>query len=156
MNVPPDNFWNGRRPPVLPLMDFTALQEQQIEFEALAVASAIHYADETSLMEAPLQITADELQTKIRQEIAGVQKCELTDDVLIAAYQQQGSYREAASWLSGELGTPISKDKVRRAVERRGGVLAVLNADDSNSVCRGVAAPRQEWEDHKKDRKSKE
>lgn len=156
MNVPPNRFWNGRQPPVLSLMDFTALKDNQIEIEVLAVASAIHYADETSMLESPLQITAEELQTQIRQEIAGVQKFELTDDIIVSAYRQFPSYRGAADWLTRELGQAVSKDKVSRAILRRGGALAVLNADDSDSICRGVAAPRQAWDDFKKSRKTKE
>lgn len=156
MNVPPDRFWKGRRPPVLSLLDFTALHDQQFEIEALAVASAIHYADETSQAESPLQITADELQATIRQEIACVQKFELTDDIIVSAYRQFSTYRGAAEWLTKETGQPVSKDKVSRAIARRGGVLAVLNAEDSDSVCRGVAATRQDWDDFKKGRKTKE
>jgi len=156
MNVPPDSFWNGRQPPVLSLLDLTALKDNQMEIEALAVASAIHYADETSLLESPLQITTEELQTQIRQEIAGVQKFELTDDIIVSAYRQFPSYRGAVDWLTKELDQPVSKDKVSRAILRRGGALAVLNADDSDSICRGVAAPRQAWDDFKKSPRTKE
>ncbi|MEO2034849.1 MAG: hypothetical protein ABGZ35_22440, partial [Planctomycetaceae bacterium] len=68
----------------------------------------------------------------------------LTDDALAAAYAQHGSYREAADALSEQTGQPISKDKVYRAVQRRGGVRAVKSDTNSHSVRRTVASQRRD------------
>ncbi len=78
----------------------------------------------------------------IRQQVKAEIKTELTDDVFYRAYRQEGSCRKAAEFLSEQLGTKISKDRVARAVRRFGGVVAVRNTNDSESVKRSVASQR--------------
>jgi hypothetical protein len=141
--TPPDDFWLRRRPPVIPLSEFTSLGEDQIEIEALAVATAIRDADEAP-GEGLVTVTEQQLKLMIRQQVKAESKSELTDDILIAAYRHSGAYRSAAEFLGEQTGQEVSKDAVYRAVQRAGGILAVLNSEDSNSVVRGVAAQRRD------------
>lgn len=82
----------------------------------------------------------EQLILLIRQQIKAESKTNLIDDVYVAAYRQCGSFRAAAAFLSEQTGRKIGKDKVRRAVERCGGVEAVLRTKDSESIQRTVAS----------------
>lgn len=141
--APPNDFWLRRRPPVIPLSEFTSLGEDQIEIEALAVATAIRDADEAP-GDGLVTVTEQQLKLMIRQQVKAENKMELTDDILVAAYRQSGAYRSAAKFLNEQTGQEVSKDAVSRAVKRAGGILAVLNSEDSNSVVRGVASQRRD------------
>lgn len=89
------------------------------------------------------------LRTIIRRQVKEELKSSQTDDVLVAAYVQEGSYRKAADFLSKQLEAKITKDKVMRAVDRAGGMDAVLRTEDSNSVKR--TAPSQHRDRLRKD-----
>ncbi|MCA9178673.1 MAG: hypothetical protein KDB14_29630 [Planctomycetales bacterium] len=141
--APPDDFWLRRKPPVIPLSEFTSLGEDQIEIEALAVATAIRDVDEAP-GDGLVTVTEQQLKLMIRQQVKAESKAELTDDILIAAYRHSGAYRSAAEFLGEQTGQEVSKDAVYRAVQRAGGILAVLNSEDSNSVVRGVASQRRD------------
>jgi hypothetical protein len=64
------------------------------------------------------------------------------------AYRQEGTLRAAAKFLSKQTNSEVSKDRVKRAIDRQGGVDALANEEDSNSVVRGVVS-------HHRDRKGK-
>jgi hypothetical protein len=81
-----------------------------------------------------------DLKLLVRRQIKAEQKTELTDAVLVQAYLQEGSIRKAAEFLSSQTSQHISKDKVQRAVQRSGGVEALVVGQDSNSMVRGVAS----------------
>jgi hypothetical protein len=57
----------------------------------------------------------------IRRQIKAEEKTQLTDDILIAAYQQEGSVRKAATFLTERTGQVVTKDKVQNALRRCGG-----------------------------------
>jgi hypothetical protein len=142
--VPPEDFWRRRIPPVIVLSQFTMLCDDQMELEPLAVATAIRDADATP-SSGPLEtVTEEQLKLMIRQQIKAESKSECVDAVLVAAYRHCGTYRSAADYLSKETGRAVTKDAVHRAVQRAGGVLAVLNSEDSNSVVRSVASQRRD------------
>ena len=142
--APPYDFWLRRKPPVIPLSEFTSLGDDQVEIEALAVATAIRDADEAAPVDGLVTVTEEQLKLMIRQQVKAESKTELTDDILVAAYRHSGAYRSAAEFLSAQTGQDVSKDAVSRAVQRAGGLLAVLNSEDSNSVVRGVASQRRD------------
>lgn len=142
--LPPDGFWLRRVPPVLMLSQFTSFRDDEIEVEALAVATAIRDADATDSTYGLVPVTAEQLKLIIRQQIKAEHKSELPDTVFVAAYRHCGSYRAAAEYLAKQIEQPVSKDAVHRAVKRAGGTLAVLNSEDSNSVVRGVASQRRD------------
>lgn len=142
--LPPGGFWLRRVPPVLMLSQFTCFHDEEIEVEAFAVATAIRDADAVGSTQGLITVTEEQLKLIIRQQIKSEHKSELTDAVLVAAYQHCGTYRSAAEYLCQQTEQPISKDAVFRAVQRAGGMLAVLNSEDSNSVVRGVTSRRRD------------
>jgi hypothetical protein len=102
-------------------------------------------AEETGQGSESLDRRADEKRQKtvIRRQIKAELKSMLRDDALVAAYRIHGSFRKAANDLSRQTGQQISKDKVRRAVERAGGIQAVRLTEDSESVVRNFASQRR-------------
>lgn len=136
---PPDDFWRTV-PPILALAHVAKLGDHAIEVEALEIAAAIQDADTRGNSVLQTSLTKEELTKMIRQEIATTAKMSLTDDIFIAAFRQHGSLRAAATFLTKETGREVSKDMVHRAVMRSGGVVAVLNSSDSNSVVRDVVS----------------
>jgi hypothetical protein len=140
LRCPPDDFWRRRVPPVLALSQFTTLCDDQIEVEALAIATAIRDADAGAAPDGLITVTEDQLNAMIRRQIRAASKTEITDDILIAAYRHCGTTRAAGAYLSQQTGRDVSKDQVHRALNRAGGVLAVLNGEDSNSVVRSVTS----------------
>jgi hypothetical protein len=58
----------------------------------------------------------------IRRQIRAESKLSLTDDVLLAAYQQEGSVRKAATFLSESTGQIVSKDRVQNALRKIAGM----------------------------------
>lgn len=62
----------------------------------------------------------------------------------VGPYRQCGSVRAAAEFLSEHTGQEVTKDKVHNAVKRNGGAAAVWNAQDSDSLVRGVASQRRD------------
>jgi hypothetical protein len=67
-------------------------------------------------------------------------KVQLTDDALVAAYVRSGSADKAAAALSTELGRKVSRDSIYRALDKAGGIEAVMRTQDSGSVMRVVAS----------------
>ncbi len=89
-------------------------------------------------------VSDGQLKLMIRQQVKAEAKTGLTDDIFVAAYRQHSSVRKAAVFLSHQTGRNVSKDRVHRALKRSGGIQAVLNAEDSNSIQRTVASQRRD------------
>lgn len=136
----PEDFWKTV-PPQLVLRDVAWLTDR-IEIDVQEVAACIVDASRKSVDSASATITGEQLKLVIRRQIKAEKNSELPDNVLVAAYRQEGSLNKAAAFLSSQTEQRVTRDKVSRAVNRHGGVLAVVNADDSNSVVRGVASQR--------------
>jgi len=105
--------------------------------EIIAVLGDESSNREASAIEVP---TAEDLKLLVRRQIKAEQKTELTDEVYMQAYRQEGSMRKAAKFLTKQTGQLINKDKVQRAVDRLGGINACVDDQDSNSIVRGVAS----------------
>ena len=138
--VPDDRIWPGRVPAVVPLDRVGELDGDQLVIDGIAfmeiVAEADAAAESTSLLPLDPEVKKQLVRHQVKAEIKG----HLEDDVLVAAYIEFGSMREAAKALTNRRGRPISKDQVARAVKRAGGAAAVIDADDSASVPRRVAS----------------
>ena len=102
--------------------------------EIVSEADAI--AESKSLLPVDPQVKKQVVRRQLKAEIKG----HLNDDVLIAARVTHGSTRKAAAALTQQLGRPVSKDQVQRAIDRAGGLTAISELDDSNSVARTVAS----------------
>lgn len=139
-DVPAADFWRGHTHTVVALSPLAHLEDGEITLELDAVVAAVHDAEATVNTASPTAIDKNHLLLMIRQQVKAENRSDLSDDVLIAAYRQCGSNRKAASYLSEQTGQDFTKDQVHRAVKRAGGVLAVLNHENSNSVVRDVAS----------------
>lgn len=138
--VPDDRIWPGRVPAVVPLDRVGELDGGQFVIDGVAfmelVAEADAIAESNSLLPVDPQVKKQVVRRQLKAEIKG----HLNDDVLIAARLTHGSTRKAAAALTQQLGRPVSKDQVQRAIDRAGGLTAISELDDSNSVARTVAS----------------
>lgn len=141
--VPDDRVWLGRVPAVIALSEVLAFEDGELVVDAAAVVDAIQASDR--LADAVDAVALDNRsKTMVRRQVKAEIKSLLTDDAMVAAYKQYGSYRQAAKALTEQTGQPITKDKVKRAVDRQGGVASVVPDADSNSVGRAVASQRRD------------
>ncbi|MFO0903684.1 MAG: hypothetical protein U0939_11830 [Pirellulales bacterium] len=120
--VPPTDAWAGRAPPIVRLSQVTSLDHDGPQIDGEAVLSAIIFADDANLPAKQCDLNSENLERIIRRQIKAEAKSQLTDDVIVAAYKQEGSIRKAAKFLSESTGQSITKDRVQSALERCGGV----------------------------------
>ncbi len=141
--VPDPSRWPGRVPTVIPMHAVAAMTDDNVVLDPEAVLEAINEADRLAV--AAGGVSLDERGKKlVRGQVKAELKSNLTDDILVAAYQQHGSLDKAAAALSQQTETEISRDKVWRAVQRaqKAGILA--RTEDSGSVSRSVASQRRD------------
>ncbi|MBX3382168.1 MAG: hypothetical protein KF864_01530 [Phycisphaeraceae bacterium] len=139
--VPDTGRWPGRVPAVIPMHDVAAMIDDNVVLDPGAVLEAIDAADR--LAEVAGGVSLDARGKKlVRAQVKAEIKANLTDDILVAAYQEHNSIDKAAEALSEQMETKVSRDKVWRAVKRaeEAGVLA--RTEDSCSVSRSVASQR--------------
>jgi hypothetical protein len=139
--IPDPGIWNGRIPPVVTLSHVSQLSDGQIELEIPGIFAAIHDVAQSTVADDTLD--DKKLKRMIRRQVKAEEKTALTDDILVAAYRQNNSLRKAAEFLSVETGQVVSKDRVQRAVERAGGIAAIVSGHDSDSVRRTASLQRQ-------------
>lgn len=132
--IPPETVWPGRDPPVVALSQVTTLGESGLVVDHDAVLAAILDAEATVLAASPEPVSTDQLALMIRRQIKSESKTQLTDDILIAAYQQENSVRKAAAFLSERTGQIVTKDKVQNALRRCGGVQAVVSSKNRGKL----------------------
>jgi len=137
---PLEDLWRGRVPPILILSQVATLGEKGIEVDAMEIVAAIEDAEAQAAASDVTVVSREQMKLMIRQQVKAESKTTLTDDILVTAYRQQGSLREAAAFLSGQIDQDVSKDQVHRAVKRAGGVRAVRDTEDSESIQRTVAS----------------
>jgi hypothetical protein len=136
---PPDEVWRGRIPTVLALSEVASLTDRGIDFDSTEIAAADQDAEaKATVRENGPQ--GEKLKSIIRQEVIAHAKFVLTDDVCLAAFRVHQSYRKAATHLSEKLERPVSKDRIKVAVDKAGGIAVVLDAENSDSVFRTVAS----------------
>lgn len=123
--IPPTEVWAGRVPPIVRLSQVTSLDRDGPQIDGDAVLSAIVFSDDAEKSAEQEERNSDDLERIIRRQIRAEAKTQLTDDVLLAAYQQEGSTRKAATFLTATVGAPITKDRIQGAIERAGGLAAV-------------------------------
>lgn len=138
----PEDFWKTV-PPQLVLHDVAWLTDR-IEIDPGEVIACLTDASVKRTESSSLNLSVDELNLRIRRQIKAENKTELTDEVFVMAYRQEGSTRKAAEYLTKQTGQAISKDKIARAVTRNGGPESVLLADNSDSIVRDSASQRRD------------
>jgi hypothetical protein len=131
---------NWRNPPTFLALDKIASLCQQFTLDVDEIVVSLS-RESTPGDEPTIDVPkGTDLKLFVRRQIKAEQKTELTDAVLVQAYLQEGSIRKAAEFLTSQTGQQISKDKIQRAVQRSGGVEALVVGQDSNSIVRGVAS----------------
>lgn len=143
-DAPDDRIWPGHVPAVVALSRVATLAPQGIELDVATISEIVSDADALAEARSVLPVDPEVKRQVIRQQMKAEVKSHLEDDVLVAAYIEFQSFREAAEALTERLGRPVSKDKVARAVKRAGGAAAVLETMDSASVARNVASHRRD------------
>ena len=140
-HAPNDQIWSGPAPAVVPLAEVLSLVDTGLVVDVAAVIEIVRAADERAKKTDAVALgpTAKKM---VRRQVKAEIKSLLPDDAYVAAYKEHGSYRKAAESLTRQTEKPVSKDAVRRAVERHGGIAEVVPEDDSSSVARTVASQR--------------
>ncbi|MGE0760956.1 MAG: hypothetical protein AB7F89_09595 [Pirellulaceae bacterium] len=131
--MPPPSIWPGRVPPIVALSQVTTLGESGLVVDHDAVLAAIFEADAMASSPSQEPVRTDQLALMIRRQIKAEGKTQLTDDILVAAYQQEGSVRKAAVCLSERTGQTVTKDKVQHALRRSGGIGSVVRRRNRKS-----------------------
>jgi len=140
-HLPDERIWSGSVPAVVVLSQVMTCDGEGLVLDAGAVVDAVQTADH--LVESAEAIALGPTGKKmVRRQVKAEIKSLLTDDAYVAAYKQHDSYRKAADALTEQTGQSISKDRVRRAVERHGGRAEIIPEEDSASVSRTVASQR--------------
>jgi hypothetical protein len=102
----------------------------------------VRHADQEPHCSVEQVLTLDKLKLMVRQQVSADRAMRLDDDALVQAYQSCGSVREAARLLTEATGRNVSKDRVARAVKRRGGVAIVGRHENTRSVQRVAVSQR--------------
>lgn len=141
--VPDPSRWPGRAPAVIPMHAAATVADDNVVLDPEVVLEAISESDHRAELAGGVSLDARGKKL-VRGQVKAELKANLTDDILVAAYQQHGSLDKAAAALSKQTETEISRDRVWRAVQRaqEAGVLA--RTEDSGSVGRSVASQRRD------------
>lgn len=139
-SIPDERIWPGHIPPVIALSRVATLDEGDLVVDPVAFAESIEAADALAETRSIVPVDPEVKKQVVRQQVKAEIKGHLEDDVLIAAYITHGSFRKAGDALTDQLGRKVSKDAVKRAVDRAGGASDVLDGADSASVARTVAS----------------
>jgi len=142
--LPPSNIWPNRQPPTISLAEIATWTDGVLDCDVDAIVSMLTEVEFDASHATSQSIDPGELKTIVRRQIKAEQKTQLTDDIFIAAYQQEGSMRKAAEFLTAQTGQAVTKDRVQSAVTRAGGAAAVLRSSDSSSIVRTVASQRRD------------
>lgn len=142
--APPAHIWPELPPTVVSLPSVVRLQAGAITVALADICALVQDADAANQARRPVALSPKQQRREFQRAAGDVLKSKLGDDPFVQAYDEHGSYRKAAAALSKQFGFPVSKDKVRTAVKRRGGVGAVKRDTDSESVRRTVASQRRD------------
>ena len=141
--LPDEALWS--RPVAIVLLSHVS----QLSHDGLVVDHQHMFAAVADQHERPAEpavgiITGKKQKLMIRRQVKAEIGSMLEDDALVVAYEQHGSYRKAAEALSEQTGQTVTKDRVYRAVQRRGGSRTVQSDTNSHSVRRTVASQRRD------------
>jgi len=141
---PSVSIWPGRTPACVALSRVLSHDGSALQVNALLLHDLVSQADDLQSQMHATPVDPKAKKLVVRRQLKAELASHLADSNLLAAYRQHGSMREAATALTKERGTPVTKDMVQRAVTRAGGAKSVLNSEDSNSVGRTVASHRHD------------
>jgi len=142
-HAPDARVWSGAVPAVVRLSQVVSWEDGNMVLDPAAIADVVRAADHIA-QQAETIALGPTGKKMVRRQVKAEIKSLLTDDAYVAAYKEHGSYRKAADAMTEQTGQKISKDKVQRAVERRGGLAEIVPDEDSASVSRTVASQRRD------------
>jgi hypothetical protein len=115
-----DDVWAGREPPLVRISQVASFADDKVTIDADAALSAIVLGDVELTADNPLAVDPHRLTLMIRRQIRAEGKTCLTDDILLAAYFQEGSVRKAAAFLTESTGQTVTKDRIHNAIRKSG------------------------------------
>jgi hypothetical protein len=131
----PDDVWVGRQPPLVRISQVASFAGDKTAIDADATLAAIVLGEAEVIAGDPLAPDPHRLTLMIRRQIRAEGKTHLTDDILLAAYQQEGSVRKAAAFLSKSIGKVVTKDRVQNAIKRNCYVARVDSSGQLTNRC---------------------
>ncbi len=135
--LPVESAWTHAAPPTVALTDVTSLVPGGLEVDGVALVNLITGAEEAaSKREAP---TAHVEFKQVRKHVRAVVAEMVTNEALVNAYRENGSYDKAAAALNRQ-GFATNRWAVARAVRGAGGWKKLRQSQDSASVSRNVAS----------------
>ena len=141
---PPPHIWPGRPPTCVALSRVMSQDATGLQADVVLLHDLVQKADDLQAQLELMPLDPAGKKRVLRRQVQAAVASHQDDEVLVGAYRECSSYREAAKLLSERLKTKISKDKIKRAVDRAGGPVAVINGASSNSVVRAVASHRRD------------
>jgi len=139
---PPHGVWASSAPAAVSLSRVVALDEGKVEIDLTDMAAVVNEADMAARLSAA-ETLHEAPSKKLKKIIRQTQMTALTEEALVRAYAEHGSYRKAADALVAE-GHETDRWAVERAVQRMGGVEKVRRIIDSQSVRRTVVSQRRD------------
>jgi hypothetical protein len=140
--APPRNIWSTNAPAVVSLSRVATLDDGKIAVDMTDMAAVVNEADMTARLSAA-ETLHEAPSKKLTQIVRQAQMTGLTDEALVRAYAEHGSYRKAADALVAQ-GHQTDRWAVERAVKKLGGVEKVRRIADSQSVRRTVVSQRRD------------
>jgi len=137
---PPNVAWPGLPATLAPLPQVCSLNDGAIALALPEILALVQDTDAANQVRRPVALTRKQQQREFQKAAGDVLNSKLKDDGLIQAYLEHGSCDKAAEALTNQFGFRVSRDKVWRALQRRGGIGAVKRDADSESVRRTVAS----------------
>jgi hypothetical protein len=139
---PPHTIWSKSAPAVVSLSRVAALDDGKITIDMVDMATVVNEADIAARLSAA-ETLHEAPSKKLQQIVCQAQMAGLTDEALVRAYAEHGSYRKAADALVAQ-GHQTDRWAVERAVKKLGGVEKVRRIVDSQSVRRTVVSQRRD------------
>jgi len=121
--TPSEEMWEGRPPAIISLAEIASFDGMDIVLDVVAMAAIVADADANRDRNDRQTTDRRQFRLAIRRQIKAEHDTALTDDILVAAYKQHGSYRRAAEALCAS-GVVANRWAVERAVQRAGGLIS--------------------------------
>lgn len=139
---PAKEFWHSKVPQLISLHAAAAFTDDKILIDPEYVLDVVRQEElEPAAEEA---VGPEQLRMMIRRMIRTEGQVRIDDEILLRARRTCGSLRKAAAFLTAELKQPVTKDCIQRAVDRAGGLAAVMSDRDSDSVVRSRSKDRRD------------
>jgi hypothetical protein len=140
--APPRHLWLKNAPAVVALSRVVTVDDGKVAIDMTDMAAVVNEADMAARLSAA-ETLHEAPSKKLTQIVRQAQLAGLTDEALVRAYAEHGSYRKAADALVTD-GHETDRWAVERAVQRMGGVKEVRRIIDSQSVRRTVVSQRRD------------